>query len=100
MSDTALLPKSPILETRRLILRSFREDDAETVVSILRSPLCAETYLLPDYPTPEDALPLWNRLRDLSADERALTDFRELCFFLLAGVVLAYAYELAPGKKK
>ena len=68
MSDTALLPKSPILETRRLILRSFREDDAETVVSILRSPLCAETYLLPDYPTPKDALPLWNRLRDLSAD--------------------------------
>jgi len=68
MSDTALLQKSPILETRRLILRSFREDEAETVVSILRSPLCAETYLLPDYPTPEDALPLWNRLRDLSAD--------------------------------
>ena len=35
-----------------------------------------------------------------SADERALTDFRELFFFLLAGVVLAYSYELAPGKKK
>ena len=35
-----------------------------------------------------------------SADERALTDFRELCFFLLAGVVLAYSYELAPERKK
>ena len=34
-----------------------------------------------------------------SADERAVTDFRELCFFLLAGVVLAYAYELGDGKK-
>ena len=35
-----------------------------------------------------------------SADERALTDFRELCFFLLAGIVLAYSYELVPEKKK
>ena len=35
-----------------------------------------------------------------SADERAVTDFRELCFFLLAGVVLAYAYELAETRKK
>ena len=34
-----------------------------------------------------------------SADERALTDFRELFFFLLAGVVLAYSYELEPSNK-
>ncbi len=35
-----------------------------------------------------------------SADERALTDFRELFFFLVAGVVLAYSYELAPPQKR
>ena len=36
-----------------------------------------------------------------SADERSLTtDIRELSFFLLAGIVLGYAYELAPGKRK
>ena len=35
-----------------------------------------------------------------SADERALTDFRELFFFLLAGVVLAWSYELEPPKKR
>lgn len=35
-----------------------------------------------------------------SADERALTDFRELFFFLVAGVMLAYSYELAPPKKR
>ena len=34
-----------------------------------------------------------------SADDRALTDFRELFFFLLAGVVLAYSYEYTPPKK-
>ena len=34
-----------------------------------------------------------------SADERALTDFRELFFFLITGVMLAYSYELAPTKK-
>ena len=35
-----------------------------------------------------------------SADERALTDFRELFFFLVSGVALAYSYELAPPKKR
>ena len=35
-----------------------------------------------------------------SADERALTDFRELFFFLLAGMLLAWSYELAPAKKR
>jgi O-antigen ligase len=35
-----------------------------------------------------------------SADQRALTDFRELFFFLLAGVVLAYSYEYSPDKNR
>ncbi len=35
-----------------------------------------------------------------SADERALTDFRELFFFLLAGIVLAYSYEYQPEKDR
>ena len=68
MSDTILLPKSPVLETERLFLRSFREDDAGAVTSILRNARCAETYLLPDYPEPEDALPLVSRLREFSLD--------------------------------
>ena len=68
MSDTILLPKSPVLETERLFLRSFREDDAGAVISVLRNARCAETYLLPDYPAPEDALPLVRRLRELSLD--------------------------------
>ncbi len=34
-----------------------------------------------------------------SADERALTDFRELFFFLVTGIMLAWSYELEPGKK-
>ena len=35
-----------------------------------------------------------------SADERAFTDFRELFFFLVCGVMLAYSYELAPPKMR
>lgn len=35
-----------------------------------------------------------------SADERALTDFRELCFFLIAGIFLAHYYEIFPKKNK
>ena len=32
-----------------------------------------------------------------SADNRALTDFRELFFFTVAGIVLAYSYEFSPA---
>lgn len=35
-----------------------------------------------------------------SADERALTDFRELFFFLVTGVMLAYSYAFEPPKKR
>ena len=35
-----------------------------------------------------------------SADARALTDFRELCFFLITGIFLAYYYQVFPAKKK
>ena len=34
------------------------------------------------------------------ADDRANTDFRELFFFLVAGIVLAYSYELVPKKDR
>jgi len=35
-----------------------------------------------------------------SADDRALTDFRELCFFLIAGIFLAYYYQIFPTRKR
>lgn len=35
-----------------------------------------------------------------SADERALTDFRELFFFLIAGIFLGYYYQVFPAKSK
>lgn len=35
-----------------------------------------------------------------SADQRALTDFRELFFFFVAGIVLAFYYEQFPPKSK
>lgn len=35
-----------------------------------------------------------------SADERAVTDFRELCFFLIAGIFLGYYYQIFPPKAK
>lgn len=35
-----------------------------------------------------------------SADNRALTDFRELFFFLVAGIILGYYYDVFPQRKK
>ena len=69
MTDHTLLPKRSRLETDRLILRPFREDDAADTERILRNARCAETFLLPDYPTPEDALPTFRRLMELSLDD-------------------------------
>lgn len=34
------------------------------------------------------------------ADERAATDFRELAFFLIAGIVLAYYYDIYPPETR
>lgn len=35
-----------------------------------------------------------------SADDRAVTDFRELCFFLVAGIFLSCYYQVFPKKSK
>jgi GrpB-like predicted nucleotidyltransferase (UPF0157 family)/RimJ/RimL family protein N-acetyltransferase/ribosomal protein S18 acetylase RimI-like enzyme len=61
-----LLTRPRIIQTNRLILRPIRKDDAPDTVRILTNPRCAETYMLPDYPSPDDALPLARRLAALS----------------------------------
>ena len=35
-----------------------------------------------------------------SSDDRSVTDFRELFFFLIAGIFLSYYYQIFPPKAK
>ena len=71
MNESTLLPRPRILQTYRLILRRIRESDAPDTVRILTNSRCAETYMLPDYPSPDDALPLARRLAGLSEKTEA-----------------------------
>ena len=55
--------------TQRLILRAFQDHDKEDVISILMNDCVKKTYMLPDFPTPDAAEPLFHRLRSLSEED-------------------------------
>lgn len=81
-----------VLLVRRTVRLYFSKDPrATTAVKSLCFPLLG-LYIYGSF----DCLMFTN-----SWDMRSLTtDIRELMFFLLAGLVLAYSYELAPDRKK
>lgn len=47
-------------------LKSISLEDREEMLDILTNPLVSETYMLPDFASREDALPLFHRLVELS----------------------------------
>ena len=64
------LSKRPArMETEHLTLRAFEEADMQPLADILKSPLVARTYMLPDFPDNAAALALAERLRALSHDD-------------------------------
>ena len=50
-------------------LRPFLPEDASTMKRLLTDPIIGKTYMLPGYSDPEAALPLFQRMMDLSQDE-------------------------------
>ena len=66
MPEPAFFAPFPVLDTARLRLRPFSESDAQDGIRVLTNARCAETYMLPDFPSPEDARPLFDRLLSLS----------------------------------
>lgn len=56
-------------KTDRLTLKSFASKDAEDALNILTDESVKRTYMLPDYENRADALPLFLRLLQLSADD-------------------------------
>lgn len=56
-------------ENPRITLGPIREEDREQLLDILTSSAVARTYMLPDYASREDAIPLFTRLSGLSREE-------------------------------
>lgn len=57
---------SPVLHTARLTLRPLADRDLEQALAILCSDKVKATYMLPDFPTREAAVKLFDRLLSLS----------------------------------
>mgnify|MGYP003295406199 CR=1 FL=1 len=58
--------RTPEIRTERLLLRALMPSDLEDMLSILQNDKVKLTYMLPDFPTREDAVKLFDRLLALS----------------------------------
>ena len=56
------------METNQITLRSFRPEDQAQILETVTSGKVNQTYMLPDFETKKDAIPLFNRLMNLSND--------------------------------
>ena len=56
------------MEPKSIILRPVKPIDLEQILDILTSEKVNQTYMLPDYETRSDAVPLFRRLTELSED--------------------------------
>ena len=66
MAIKNLSERTPILRTPRLTLRPFAPTDADNAIAIFQSDKVKATYMLPDFPTRESAIKLFDRLMALS----------------------------------
>lgn len=56
------------MSIKNITLRFFRQEDQSRILDILTDRTVNRTYMLPDFETKEDAIPLFNRLMLLSND--------------------------------
>lgn len=57
------------MEAEKLTLRPMCPTDQGQILEILTSPVVNKTYMLPDYERSEDAIPLFQRLAELSQNQ-------------------------------
>lgn len=63
------LPKIPLINTERLCLQSIREQDQEDAIELLTNDEISKTYMLPEFQSRDEAISLFERLKQLSASE-------------------------------
>lgn len=64
-----LTPKRPCLTTPRLCLRALTAADEQPMIRLLTHPQVTETYMVPEFAAPQEAVKLFRRIRQLSLDE-------------------------------
>ena len=58
-------------KTERLEVKPFSDEDREAVIDLVTDNFVKQTYMLPDFTSREDAIPLFERLKNLSlGDDR------------------------------
>ena len=75
--------------TKRLTLKALDARDREAALDLLTNDCVKKTYMLPDFETREDAVPLFQRLMDLSQG-----DDRFLVGIYLNGYLIGYVNEV------
>lgn len=60
--------KEPVIRTARLVLRAMEERDQQDMLDMLTHPQVGKTYMVPQFASREEALPLFQRLRGISND--------------------------------
>ena len=60
---------TPVITTKRLCLRAIEEKDQAEMLELFMNPVIAKTYLMPDFASKEDAIPLFERFRELSVSD-------------------------------
>jgi RimJ/RimL family protein N-acetyltransferase len=60
--------KEPVIRTARLVLRAMEERDQQAMLDMLTHPQVGKTYMVPQFASREEALPLFQRLQGISND--------------------------------
>ena len=99
--------KKPVLTTERLLLHSYRDTDLEPMVSLLRNEEIRKNFVIPDLPTMEDAVKMFDKLKAFSISddhfEYGVTLNGELIGFVndvtIDGETIELGYVIRPDMK-
>lgn len=58
-----------MLQTKRLILKSLESADRDVMIDLLINGVIKETYMLPDFQSQDEAVKLFERMRELSVSK-------------------------------
>ena len=66
-----IVKTTPVINTARLCLHAFSDEDAETMIALLTNSEVIKTYMVPDFRSSAEGVKLFERFKELSvSDER------------------------------
>lgn len=58
-----------IIETKRLVLKPYSDNDQETMIELLTNEIIKETFMIPDFHTKDEVISMFKKLQELSYSE-------------------------------